>query len=287
MSVAVPDSSLGCAAQLDSARVRLVARRRADSEEWPVTTESISTLHSQSVARWLEFRGSAKVNPLLLGGGRPLTSGVWDIYAVVSQTGWSKQARLGAARTESASEGCRPAVVGRTAIVPYWTKPYGNLSLDVGASRKTLISRAGPTVDDCSIITGPEGATLQIRVRVIAATAERTNATVRLQQLSHAKVRELPATTDLDDAGLLTVSAQLPRLHGRWALLVQPGLAAWGPPYRTDAVVSFGRSGRATVGALIDMSTARRGAGAVGKVRRFAHRTLRGARRRLGAHISR
>ena len=110
---------------LRSGSIAVVLRRRADSEEWPVPTTSVQQLHDVSA----NYTGTARFDPRTLGGGRLLTPGVWDFYAKVNQTGWSKEARLGSVRADGVD--AVPAVLDGVTIKPYWTETYDNLSLDV------------------------------------------------------------------------------------------------------------------------------------------------------------
>ena len=226
------------AADPSSARLGLVVRRREDSEEWPVPSESILQMHSEVDSEWVELLASANLDPQRLGGGRPLTPGIWDLYAVVSQSGWAKQVRLGSSRTDEANAGCRPAILGQTAVVPYWTQTHENLSLDVGASRKTLVSRATPGVPDCRIVRAPDGAQLQVSMALHVVADSLPDSTLRLERPRNSTaMHELAATTTIDGDAAMTLSARLPHLTGRWAVLVRPGFAPWGAPYRTGVTL--------------------------------------------------
>lgn len=130
--------ALDCTAGLASARLELVLRRREDSEEWLIPTdhsvkEGGGARHGNEGRLWLTHRSRACLDPRTLGGGRPLIPGFWDVYARVSQSGWSKDVRLGSDRTD-VEQGRRPALLSGGLVRPYWTHPYGNLSLEVGGS---------------------------------------------------------------------------------------------------------------------------------------------------------
>ena len=131
---------------LRSGALQLVVRRREDSEEWPVPMKSTQSTSENGALVSASYRASGRFDPRTLGGGRLLTPGVWDVYAKVNQTGWSKEVRLGSLRADAATQGARPAVLDGRAIVPYWTETYDNLSLDVQASGRAFVRRAAPEI---------------------------------------------------------------------------------------------------------------------------------------------
>ncbi|MCD9141328.1 glycosyltransferase family 2 protein [Streptomyces albireticuli] len=66
----------------------------------------------------------------------PLTAGLWDISLAVTAQGIVKEVRLGSSRAESVTTATTMVVTdGGTAAALYTTKPYGNLTLDVGETR--------------------------------------------------------------------------------------------------------------------------------------------------------
>jgi len=129
---------------LRSGSLQLVLRRRADSEEWPVPVRSTQAQDESGALVSASYRGTGRFDPRTLGGGRLLTPGVWDLYAKVGQTGWSKEARLGSLRADDVV--ARPAVLDGLAFVPYWTETYDNLSLDVRAGATAFVRAARPSV---------------------------------------------------------------------------------------------------------------------------------------------
>ncbi|MGK5545328.1 glycosyltransferase family 2 protein [Streptomyces sp. URMC 127] len=65
-----------------------------------------------------------------------LTPGIWDLSLAVGAQGIVKEARLGSSRAESVTTATTTLVTGAgTAAALFTTKPYGNLSLDVGETR--------------------------------------------------------------------------------------------------------------------------------------------------------
>ncbi|GGS88611.1 glycosyl transferase [Planobispora rosea] len=60
-----------------------------------------------------------------------LSSGVWDVHVAVECEGVIRTARLGADRDGQIARPA-PRMIGGTIALPYFTRPYGNLSIDVG-----------------------------------------------------------------------------------------------------------------------------------------------------------
>lgn len=60
-----------------------------------------------------------------------LPSGIWDVHVGVAFEGVPRLARLGSER-EGLIAPPAPRVVGDIVALPYFTRPYGNLSLDIG-----------------------------------------------------------------------------------------------------------------------------------------------------------
>jgi len=200
-----------------------VLRRRADSEEWPVPVRSTQTLDESGALVSATYRGTGRFDPRTLGGGRLLTPGVWDLYAKVGQTGWSKEARLGSLRADGVT--VRPAVLDGRAFVPYWTETYDNLSLDVQAGGSSFVRAARAQLS----VTGEA-----LEVRLDSAGDVLPN-----PRLAGPGGRELPLkaigsclTADL--AGLPV---------GEWSLSLAADLAGWPEPARLGYDLVIDESG--------------------------------------------
>ncbi|MFE1249277.1 glycosyltransferase family 2 protein [Streptomyces sp. NPDC058735] len=80
----------------------------------------------------LVLRAAAEVDPADLPA-----DGVWDAVVRVKVGGWTKECRLGPVPRED-----RPApgvgIVRDRAVLPYWTTPHGNLSLERGVRGRRL-----------------------------------------------------------------------------------------------------------------------------------------------------
>ncbi|MFG3342761.1 glycosyltransferase family 2 protein [Glycomyces sp. NPDC048151] len=121
-------------AGFDTAKVDLVVRERSTGADFFQNVEIQREAVTDGTATRLVLRCNAPVDPETAAGGKPLGRGVWDLLVRLSFSGWTKEVRLGSLRA-TAVEGRRAAgvVAGRLAV-PYWTRPYGNLSLDIAAA---------------------------------------------------------------------------------------------------------------------------------------------------------
>lgn len=236
---AVPAEVRSCDSALGGARMQVLLRRREDSEEWPLPVEQASERHTDDQGRlWLSYRATARIDPTTLGGGRPLTPGVWDLYVRVEQAGWTKETRLGKQRTAEASAGSVVAGVSGQLMVPYWTTPHDNLSLDVRAKG----DRYARVLDaQLAKVTAERGTLRRSRLRVTAPLVTVGPAPAVKIRLVHSATRE---QVDLDPQverpafDELALTAQLPRLDpGQWKVLLKTDIEGWGSYRATGGVV--------------------------------------------------
>lgn len=89
------------------------------------------------------------------GRATDIPRGVWDLFAVVQFGDWEKQVRIGASRARSIEPEGASNVMQETPpedrVIAYFTKGYGNLSIDSGAVLHKEFSRAhvdGLTLDE-------------------------------------------------------------------------------------------------------------------------------------------
>ncbi|MGI5460574.1 glycosyltransferase family 2 protein [Streptomyces sp. CA-249302] len=126
-------------ARFGKAALDLLVRDRSTGAQYfqpvEVTREIVPVEDSGKVR--LVLRATGTVDPARAVEGAALHSGLWDTYARVRLGGWSKDARVGPgprrARTAASA-----AVVGGRVVLPYWTDPHWNLSLDVDRASKRL-----------------------------------------------------------------------------------------------------------------------------------------------------
>ncbi len=283
----VPPEARDCTRLVASARLDVVLRRREDSEEWPVPTESSSERHDDGERTWLTHRATARIDPRTLGGGRPLTPGIWDVYARFNQTGFGHQLRLGATRDDAVSDRLPTAVLSGQLVTPYWTEPHGNLSLDVGANPNRLLRdvRHGDHVAVSRDDAGP--ATLRVTVPVELEPGTAPAGRLTLQQQSPQRTVVLDTGPVEARPGGLVLSGELPDLApGAWAVLVGLEVERWPEPRHTGVrlVVSAGGDVKVSARDLRPATTVSTAGPAVLRhaLRRALGRALRRALRRAG-----
>ncbi|HET8582623.1 MAG TPA: glycosyltransferase family 2 protein [Jatrophihabitans sp.] len=231
----LPEETIEATADVDAAGVEVVARRRADSEEWALPGEvSISAVGEQDVS--LVHRAQVRLDPLVLAGGEPVRSGIWDLYVRLTQAGWVKERRLGSDRAPGATGGVGTALLGDRLVAAYWTASFDNLSLDVGATPNRLLAKlraAGPSV----AVEG--GHRLRLTLPLTVPREVQVRGTVRLSRGSD--------RVDLDAAGTasgseLDLAAELPRLGaGTWTVAVGVAARGWDEPRDTGATLTVSR----------------------------------------------
>ena len=291
----VPREVLDCAKLLPSARLDLLLRRRADSEEWPVPSESSFDLHEEGDRLSVSYRATARIDPRTLGGGATLTAGIWDAYARVTQTGFGRQARLGAHRAEGVTGQLRTALLSGQLMTPYWTEPYSNLSLDVGANPNRLLRDIREGDDRVAVHRAADGTpTLRVTVPLELEPGAAPIGVVTLEQRSS----NLSVALDADQVERgpdgLSLTSALPELEwGDWQVLVTLDAERWRVPRPTGVRLTVSESGEVTVAAIaakpvgaqvVKASTAlrrvlRRARGRAGALRRRAARLRRSWRR--------
>ncbi|GGY05644.1 glycosyltransferase family 2 protein [Streptomyces djakartensis] len=147
------------AVRFGQATADLLLRERSSAAQYfqPVrfTRETVPAGEGEEVR--LVLRATATVDPAALP-----RDGAWDAFVRVKLGGWTKECRLGPAPRES-----RPApeagVVGSRTVLPYWTQPHGNLSLELGTRGKRL-GLGGVKQSDVSVSGGRFRALLPLHV---------------------------------------------------------------------------------------------------------------------------
>ncbi|MGW1981323.1 glycosyltransferase family 2 protein [Streptomyces collinus] len=210
----------------------------------------------------LVLRGTATVDPAAAAGGAALSGGLWDAYVRVSLGGWTKECRLGPAPERAAALPPAGLVAGRV-VLPYWTKQYRNLSLDVDRAVRSLglhrLTPADAAVSDTEVLT----------VALPLHVPDTTDVAVRLTDTASGRTLDRAAVLTPADGAHALLEAALPSDDLR------------GTTWRTDLRPAGGR-----VLALPLLLRAGRARGAV-EVTRGApagplRRVLRAARRLLG-----
>ncbi|WP_328538448.1 glycosyltransferase family 2 protein [Streptomyces sp. NBC_00344] len=211
-------------ARTGSAKVDLVLRERSSSAEFYQPVEFIrERLAGPEQGEFgLELRATAHISPETAAGGAPLARGIWDVVVRVHLSGWTKDTRLGSARTEAATLGCRAAFVGEPprTVVPYWTRPHDNLSLDVGHTTGRLAhDLANLAEQDVRVLAEP--LLIEALLPVHDGTAEGVPAVLHLtEEARTGRTLRAGATLIKDNSGTM-MSAKRPREQlagGTWQL---------------------------------------------------------------------
>ena len=210
-------------APLAKSKVDLVLRERETAAEFfqpvEVTREKVGVKGREGYFRQV-LHATSPVDPLSAANGAGLDAGVWDVVIRVSSCGWTKDTRLGSVRSESAGRGRRAAVVGHPGrlVVPYWTDPHGNLSLDVDQkSDRISYEFAGLTPADVTVTTGPDCLTVALPFLVQGESA----AALKLTDGATSRSVDLSATLTTRMTGEAELRADLPLgelVDGRWRL---------------------------------------------------------------------
>jgi poly(ribitol-phosphate) beta-N-acetylglucosaminyltransferase len=186
------------------ARADLVLRERSTSASYfqpvDITRERVPASADGRVR--LVLRCTARLDPAAAAGGAPVQGGLWDLYVRLTVGGWTKECRLGPAPQPVRPTPPAGVVAGRT-VLPYWTKPHANLSLDVNRAVKSLgLVRLAP--EDVTVTGGRLTAPLPLYV------PRSTDVLLRLTGTASGRDVEVPATLAPADEGrgaLLTTAA--------------------------------------------------------------------------------
>jgi poly(ribitol-phosphate) beta-N-acetylglucosaminyltransferase len=177
---------LDVTAEVSRLRAEIFLRRRETGIEWPVAADlevrieeadresaDYAGMEAAGARCRAVLRATGYLDPQH-GGGAPLDRGVWDVRARVHFLGLARDARLGADRAPDIGEHLLPALLGGPVaqlVIPYFTDPGGNLSLDVDRSGKRL----GSALSGRQVLPIPGGGRkIEVRLDVVATpgTAE-------------------------------------------------------------------------------------------------------------------
>ncbi|MFF7970017.1 glycosyltransferase [Streptomyces sp. NPDC007905] len=151
----------------------------------------------------LVLHGTATVDPVTAAGGGPLYGGLWDACVRVSLGGWTKECRLGPAPAQGPALPPAGIFAGRV-VLPYWTKQYLNLSLDVDRAVRSLglhrLTAADATVSDAEVLT----------VALPLYVPDTARVTVRLTDTASGRTHDLTAVLTPVDGAHSLLEAGLP-----------------------------------------------------------------------------
>lgn len=211
-------------ASLSRTKADLVLRERDTAVEFyrPVSIEreAVPVDGAQPGVFRQVLHAAAEIDPQTAANGKPLPAGVWDVSIRVNSCGWSKKTRLGSVRGERARTGRAAAVVGspERLVLPYWTHPHGNLSLDVDRATGRLAHEvAAVTENEVAVESNPSRLTALLPFHV----RHKAEARVRLTDPALHRTVDLAAALEAAGEGAsgAVLGADMPLTDlagGRW-----------------------------------------------------------------------
>ncbi|MFC9624212.1 glycosyltransferase family 2 protein [Streptomyces sp. NPDC056930] len=140
------DELLDVTDDIDGFSAELSLRNRETAVEWPCPATFITrTVELGDGACEIVLSGSGHVSSEAVKGRGRVSRGFWDIWVPLRGLGLVRKARLGADRAPEVDASCLPASLGSPArsVIPYFTDPHGNLTLDVARRSKKLADYLG------------------------------------------------------------------------------------------------------------------------------------------------
>ncbi|WP_231717281.1 glycosyltransferase family 2 protein [Streptomyces paludis] len=112
--------------------------------------------------------GSGHITSEAVKGRGRVSRGFWDVWVPLRGLGLVRKARLGADRAPQVDAKCLPAQLGEPAraVIPYFTHPHSNLTLDVAGRGKKL----APYLADRPVLRMP-GNRPELRLDIFTGTA--------------------------------------------------------------------------------------------------------------------
>lgn len=194
-------------ATLDRSKVDLVVRERATAAEFFQTVEfTRERLQDSEDAFRSVLVAKSSIDSESAANGTPLGDGIWDVLIRISACGWTKETRLGSVRADDVEEGRMGFLGGspRRLVLPYWTEPHSNLSLDVDhATSKFDRDVVSLTADDAVVADG------RIQFPVRLATTGEQQVALRFKASAGNEATEVEATLAPGATGAV-LSAPLP-----------------------------------------------------------------------------
>ncbi|MFE2633361.1 glycosyltransferase family 2 protein [Streptomyces scopuliridis] len=126
---------------MDSFKGEVSLRNRETAVEWPCVAEFTAKIEALGDDTYeVVLNGTGEVTSEAVKGRGRVSRGFWDIWVPLRGLGLVRKARLGADRAASVDAKCLPALLGSPArpVIPYFTDPHGNLTLDVAGRAKKM-----------------------------------------------------------------------------------------------------------------------------------------------------
>ncbi|MFF8710987.1 glycosyltransferase family 2 protein [Streptomyces sp. NPDC015184] len=119
----------------------LALRNRETAVEWSCPAQFTARVEElgDDVCE-VVLHGSGQIGSEATGGRGRVSRGFWDVWVPLRGLGLVRKARLGADRDPAVDADCLPASLGSPAraVIPYFTDPHGNITLDVARRAKKL-----------------------------------------------------------------------------------------------------------------------------------------------------
>ncbi|MEV7424335.1 MULTISPECIES: glycosyltransferase family 2 protein [unclassified Streptomyces] len=192
---------------MDEFKGEMSLRNRETAVEWPCPAEF--TVKIEKVAKpereprsaeepkekedvyEVVLRGTGRVTSEAVKGRGRVSRGFWDVWVPLRGLGLVRKARLGADRAPQVDAKCLPALLGTPGrpVIPYFTDPYGNLTLDVAGRGKKL----APYLADRPVFRMPGGRS-ELRLDVFTGTASGSHPVELVLTAADGTSRTAPAT---------------------------------------------------------------------------------------------
>ena len=244
LALPIPESS-GVATQFEKSKVDLVIRERATAAEFyqPVEFEREQVPAPDPAAVRLRLRATAVIDPRTAAGGTRIGPGIWDVFIRYGLSGWNKETRLGQLRGPDAGSGRRLGIIDGQSVLPYWTDPHQNLSIDVRQSTNRLkydLLAVRPE----QVTAGRDRLAVSLSAYVDVATTGR----IRLTKAATRKALDFDATLAPAAGGCVLVASLAGRdlPAGRYRISVGLGADA-GERTLTDLRLTLTTDGRGAI----------------------------------------
>jgi poly(ribitol-phosphate) beta-N-acetylglucosaminyltransferase len=200
---------------VDKAKIDLVLRERTSAAEFYQPVEfSRQRIATGNGGFRLVLDARATVDPDRAANGAALAAGLWDVVVRISVGGWTKEVRLGADRGDAVDAGRAAVLTGSPPrlVLPYWTDPAGNLTLEVDqASDRIDRDLLRMPLDDTRFADG------RLQVGLPLRTAAGCDIPVRFTRAGEGSTVDLPGRLEPAPAGsVLTVSTSPGLGAGAW-----------------------------------------------------------------------
>lgn len=152
---------------MDGFLAEISLRDRETAVEWPCPARFTTELEDlgEDLCR-VVLRGTGHLSSEGGSGRGKVSRGMWDVWVPMRGLGLVRKARLGADRAEHVDGKCLPGLLSSPPrpVIPYFTNPHGNLTLDVGRRGKKL----APYLEGRPLLRTP-GSPTEIRLDLATA----------------------------------------------------------------------------------------------------------------------